>query len=906
MPLPRRLFRLGIRRPGGARDEMLEELQFHLDSRISQLVARGMAPDAARAEAERRLGGSLAEARRRLGDSAERRDRRMDMLEGMRNLADDVAYAFRGLARRPGFTVAAVLMLAVGIGANTALYSAVDALLLRSLPFAEPGRLMDIVQTNGPGENAPWSWPRYRYFHDAAESYTSVALHTYSQTTLTGADPERVGIEEVTAPYLRTLGVPVRLGHDFPADLDAGPGARRMALISDALWQRRYNADPAVAGKTISLNRESWEIAGVLPPGFRGLSGRADALVNLSARQADDLAQPWSLEFDLIGRLRPGVTPAAAASEAHIVGARIAEVFPVEKGTLTTDAAPERWTADARPLDTIRVAPALRRSLLVLFGAVGMVLLITCVNMANLLMARALARKQEIAVRLAIGASRGRLIRLLVTESLVLALIGGVASMGVALAGTRILSLINPAEALRAQGLEGGIGAVSFDTIHLDASALAFAFGLTLVVGLMFGLAPAWRGTRADLSRDLRDGTPLSRGGHGIGISRRSLVVAEVALALVLLAGSGLMLRSLANLLRVDPGFDARHVLTLRLALPPGDVAPDSMPGFYDEIQSALAAVPGVTGVALQDCPPLSGGCNGTIMTFADRPPSATGNAMIGVHWVSPSWFRTMHVPLVGGRGFTGADRIGSPKVVVINETAARKYFAGENPLGKQVAVYQGGFNTGAEVVGIVGDVRYGTIDSTARPDVYLPYAAAPISRMMIFARTAQDPAAVAPSIVARLRQVVPAAPIYDIQPMEARVASASSQARFSAILLGVFALVALTLAMTGIYGVMSFAVAQRTREIGIRIALGADRRRVLSLILREGGLLAVAGAALGLAARARGHPRASRHAVRGDHDRPLDLRGDDRRAGAAALMASWLPARRAARVDPMVAIRSS
>jgi predicted permease len=905
MPTPRRLFRLGLRRPGGARDEMQEELQFHLDARIDQLVARGLTPEAARAEAERRLGGSLAQTRRRLGDSAERRDRRMEMLEGMRNLADDVAYAFRGLARRPGFTIAAVLMLAVGIGANTALYSAVDTLLLRSLPYAEPSRLIDVVQTNGPGDTSPWSWPRYRYFHDAARSYSSMALHVSSQKTLTGADPERIGIEEVTTPYLRTLGVPVRLGHDLPADLDAGPGARRVALISDALWQRRYNADPDVVGKTISLNRASWEIAGVLPPGFRGISGRADVLVNLTARPADDLVQPWSLEFDLIGRMRPGATPQAAASEAHIVGARIAEVFPVEKGTLTTDAAPERWSADARPLDTIRVAPALRRSLLVLFGAVGMVLLITCVNMANLLMARALARKQEIAVRLAIGASRGRLIRLLITESVVLALVGGIASIGIALLGTRILSVINPVEALRAQGLEGGIGAVSFQMIHLDGSALAFAFGLTLVVGLLFGLAPAWSGTRSDLSRDLRDGTPLARRARGLGVSRRSLVVAEVALALVLLAGSGLMIRSLANLLQVDPGFDASQVLTLRLALPPGEVAPDSMPGFYDEIQGALAALPGVRGVALQDCPPLSGDCNGTIMTFADRPPTATGNAMIGVHWVSPDWFRTMHVPLVRGRGFTAADRIGGPRVVVINETAARKYFPGEDPIGKQVAVYQGGFDAGAEVVGIVGDVRYGTIDSTARPDDYISYGQARVPRMMIFVRTAQDPALAAPAVVARLRQVAPAAPLYDIQPMESRVASASSQARFSAILLGLFALVALTLAVTGIYGVMSFAVAQRTREIGIRIALGADRRRVLSLIRREGGQLALAGGALGQAAALAATPVHRGMLFGVATTDPWTYAAMIALLAAAALMASWVPARRASRVDPMVAIRS-
>ena len=558
----------------------------------------------------------------------------------------------------------------------------------------------------------------------------------------------------------------------------------------------------------------------------------------------------------------------------------------------------------SRPLDTIRVASGLRRSLLVLFGAVGLVLLIACVNLANLLVARAISRKQEIAVRLALGAARSRLVRLLVTESAVLAMLGGIGSLAVALAGARILSGINPQETLRVQGLEGGIGAVGFDTIRLDGRALLFAFVVTVLVGLLFGLLPALRATRADLTHDLKDGSSAAGSGRRVGVSRRSLVVAEVSLALVLLAGSGLMIRSLANLLSVDPGFDSSNVLTLRLSVPAGNVAPDSMPGFYDALQATIAAVPGVQQVSLADCPPLSNGCNLTIMTFADRPQNSSGNAMVGVHWVSPSWFSTMRVPLKRGRVFSETDRLGTPKVVLINEEAARTYFRGEDPIGKKVAIYQGGFHTGAEVIGIVGNVRFGTIDSTARPDTYISYGQASISRMMIFVRTAGDPLAIAASVRAAIRDAAPRNPIYDVQAMSSRVASASAQTRFSAILLGLFAAIALSLAVMGIYGVMSFAVAQRTREIGIRMALGAGRRRVLGLVVREGVILGGVGVLIGLAA-ALALTRVMRTML-------FEVKTTDLASyvamvavlAAAAFVASWIPARRAAKVDPMVALR--
>jgi putative ABC transport system permease protein len=377
-----------------------------------------------------------------------------------------------------------------------------------------------------------------------------------------------------------------------------------------------------------------------------------------------------------------------------------------------------------------------------------------------------------------------------------------------------------------------------------------------------------------------------------------------VALALVLLAGSGLMIRSLGNLLAVDPGFDGRNVLTLRLSVPPGVLAPDSMPGFYERLQEEIRGVPGVDDVAIADCPPLNNGCNGTIMTFADRPRTATGNAMVGVHWVSPNWFATMRVPLKRGRLFSDDDRLNGPKVVLINEAAARQYFRGEDPIGKRVAVYQGGFHTGAEIIGIVGDVRYGTIDSTARPDTYISYTQARLSRMMVFVRASGDPSALVPGVRAVVRRVAPHAPVFDIRSMSARVATASAQARFSAILLGLFAGVALSLAVMGIYGVLSFGVAQRTGEIGIRMALGAERGQVLALVLRDGAVLALTGLAIGLMA-ALALTRVLRTMLfEVTTTDPLTYGAMGLVLGLAVLAASWIPARRAARIDPITALR--
>lgn len=903
MSKSRRLFSFGLFGKRTARAEMLEEIAFHLDARIAQFVAHGMSEDAARTEALRRLGSTVADVQQRLGKSAEQKSRRIDMRERMHDFMDDVRYALRGLKRNPGFTIVAVLTLGIGIGANTSIYSAVDALLLRSLPYREPEQLVDVVQTSPDEGVAPWSYLKFEAYRNAQQSLSSLAAYTTAQRNITDVEPERLAVEEVTGKYLATLGTGLAFGTDFPKDIDAGAGARKLVIISDALWQRRYNADPQIVGKSLPMENEPWEIIGVLRPGFRGLSGNAEALINVTARSADGLKEAWALEFSIVGRLKPGVTPAHAAAEASLLGPRIYAMF-TQEGTLTTSKALAQHTATARPLNTIRVAPTLRRSLLVLFGAVGMVLLIACVNLANLLLARSLVRKPEIAVRLAIGAGRARLVRMLVTESVVLAFMGGVVSLVVAAAGTRILSAINPLETLRVQGLDGAIGAVGFEGIRLDGSALLFTFLVTLLVGVVFGLAPAIRATKSDLTRDLKSGSAASGGGKREGLSRRTLVVAEIAIALVLLAGSGLMIRSLSNLMQINPGFSGENVLTLRVTIPRGTLVADSMAGFYTQLQSEIAALPGVTSVGLSDCAPLSNGCNGTIMTFADRPPSATGNKMVGAHWVTPAWFQTMRVPVKRGRMFTEADREGTGKVIVINEEAAKKFFPNEDPIGKRVAVYQGGFHTGAEVIGIVGDVRYHSVDSPARPDAYISYAQSPISRMIIYVRTTGDPTSMAPTVRAVVRRFAPRNPVYDIQAMTARMASASAQARFSATLLGLFATVALVLAMMGIYGVMSFGVAQRTREIGIRVALGADRSRVLGLVLREGALLAVVGVAIGSIA-ALSFTRLLRTML-------YEVSVTDAPTyalmivllGTAVLVATWIPARRAASVNPVSALR--
>ncbi|HTE47160.1 MAG TPA: FtsX-like permease family protein, partial [Gemmatimonadaceae bacterium] len=494
---------------------------------------------------------------------------------------------------------------------------------------------------------------------------------------------------------------------------------------------------------------------------------------------------------------------------------------------------------------------------------------------------------------------------LILTESLLLAVLGGAASVLVAWLGVRALGSVNPETTLRV-ARDNALGAVALSSIQLDWVALAFTFGVALVVGLTFGLAPALATTRASIADALKDGGPEAKRGdrRRSFTSRRLLVVSEVALALILLAGSGLMIRSLGQLLATNVGFDPQNVLTVRLSLPRDGGARDSLPSFYTQLLDRMRAIPGVTDAAINSCPPLSGGCAATAVRLPEHPEIDMAHSpSIGVDWASPTWFATMHVPVKRGRVFTTADRIGGPQVVVLNEAAARKLWPNENPIGRRVELGMSDLNN-AEVIGIVGDVRQ-RADSAMTPNAYAAYYQAPMPDMMIFIRTSRHPAALGAEVRRAIHEVAPSSPVYDMQTMSDRAADATARARFSAVLLSLFAATALSLAAIGIYGVMSLAVTARTREIGIRIALGADRGRVQRLVVGEGAALVAIGAVAGI-----GGALLCTRVLRTllfdvTPSDPITYVAIVVLLGAAALLASWLPARRAARVDPLTALRA-
>ena len=884
--------------------ELDEEIRFHLSLEAMQRehAAQGaLSPRDARFAARRRFGNPTY-----LKEEA----RRMSGLGFFDIVQQDLRFALRTFRRTLGFTMVAVLTLAIGIGANTAIFSVVNAMLLRPLPFPEPDRLMEISLVaprlhDMPGDDRMvWSYPKAATFRRAQTVFVDIALYASDQQTIRigGGEAQREVGETVDEHYLPTLGIRPALGRGFLAEENQAPKPRAVVLISDELWKRSFNADPGILGHTLDIDNTPHTIVGVLPPGFHGLTGRANLWRTIADGREWVYTAAWDHEFVMIGRLERGVSAEQARNAVVVLGRRVDATYPMKGPKGDGD----NWGATARLLDATRVEPAVRRSLLVLLVAVGFVLLIACANLANLFLVRASTREREIAVRLAIGAARRRLVRQLLTESMLLSVAGGLASLLVAWWGVRILSTLNPANTFAAQGF-GGLGVVTFTALRLDLAAFAFAMMAALITGVLFGLVPALQATRPSLSAALKEGTSHD---EASGLRRRlttrnGLVVTEMALALVLLAGSGLMLRSLAKLVAINPGFDATNVLTLRLTFP-GQARPrDSLPGFYQELVSRLRALPGATDVALGDCPPLSRGCNRTMIRFRDRAPAAQGSEpSLGVHWVTPEWFATLRVPLKAGRLFTDADRKGTRKVVLVGETAARRFWPNESPIGRPIGVGQGGFSDTAYVVGVVGDVRFHTIDSLPEADVYLPYYQSPSARLMVYVRTSGDPTSLAAAARRTIHDLAPDLPVYDVRTLASRVADATAQMRFSAWLLALFAAAALALAMVGIYGVMSFSIAQRRREIGIRVALGAARRDVVRLVVGQGVALAAAGALVGLAGAA-----ATTRVLQsllfdvGTTD-PLTFVMVTALLLAAAIIATWLPARRAASVPPVEVLR--
>ena len=897
MILLHRLKSLGrwVFRRGEVERQLHDELESFIELAAKDKIRDGVAPEAARRLARLELGGV---------DQTKERVRWFRWGAQLDVLLQDLRYGWRSLISQPGFTAIVVVTLAVGIGANTAVYSVVDATLLRPLPFRDPDRLMAVFLMEPSGNNGTlsriaWSYPKYETFRQNQQVFEDAALYSTLLINLTGdGEPERLQMEEVSSGYFPILGVDAQLGRTFLPAEDAIPGQSFVTILSDGLWRRRFGADPSVIGRMIDLDSKPYTVVGVLPAKFQGLGSPADLWVPVHRLDSETLGQRWQHNWSLVARIKPDVRVEQAQSATRVLGRIIDEAHPD-----STDVR-SGWGAMAEPLEDIRTDPTIRDSVLVLFGAVSFVLLIACVNVANLLLARGNSRKREIAIRCAIGASRFRVIRQLLTESLLLAILGGAASLAFAYASIYVLRAINPFGVAFASGRRFRGFLFTLNTIHLDSRALLFTLAISIATGIVFGLVPAIQAARENATDSLKRGNAQIRARHFMA-GRGILVIVEIALAFVLLVGAGLMIKSLDRLVGTRIGIDPNNILSARLTLPAGFGGTQAA-GLFDEVERRVAAQPGVISAGLSSCHALEGRCQESIIRFLDRPKVPTGaEPAIGTLLVSPDYFKTMKIPLLRGRLFGSADREAAPLVVIVNETAARRFWPGENPVGKRVQVgFGAAFTRGAEVVGVVGDVRYGPMDQPPQPDAYQPYRQAPPRTMILFGKTTGDPVALAAAVRREAGALGRSLPVYDIKTMRRRINDATVRPRFNAILLTAFAVIAIVLATVGIYGVMSVAVRQRTNEIGIRMALGARSEDVVRQVVRQAGVLILIGIAIGLAGALVATRALSSVLYKVQPHDPQTYVAIVMILVAAALLASYLPARRASSIDPSITLR--
>ncbi|MBA3346667.1 MAG: ABC transporter permease [Gemmatimonadales bacterium] len=812
----------------------------------------------------------------------------------------DIRFAIRGLTRSPAFTLVAVLTLAIGIGANTAIFSVVNAVLLKPLAYADPERLISL-RARLTGDNAGGvasSAPEYHDYRRQVPGIEDVAAVWPININLTGhGEPERIQAAGVTSNYFSLLGVPPALGRDFTPEDDGGR-IGYVALISHDLWQRRFGGDRSVIGKTVRLDDDPMTIIGVMPRGFRHPVESGASPMELWAPVDLDNPDPNFVNdrraqfFDLIGRVKSQSSVERVQGELAGLTARLSRQYP--------EAYPPNlgWRAEAVSLAE-RVVGDVRPALLVLLGAVGFVLLIACANVANLLLARATTRDREIAIRTALGGSRGRLIRQLLTESLLLASIGGVLGLLIALWGTSALSQLAGLYLPRAR------------EIGIDPVVLGFTALLVLLTGVGFGLIPALQASRPDLQSVLKDaGRGASAGSHRARV-RGALVVAEVAVALVLLAGAGLLLRSFERLLAVEPGFNPENLLTLQVWLPwPNQpekgryFTHDQRLAFYERAAEAVRRMPGAGGVALTSRLPLRGrndarfAIEGRPARSDEPPPTAE------IRFVSPNYFETMEIPLLQGTGLPPvADRKGNA-TTVINQTMAEEYWPGESPIGRRLKL-EDSDQPWLTVVGIAGDVRQVGLEQPAREEMYVSHQVWSGQQMAMVVRTPDRPEELSAAVTKAIHSVDPEQPVFSVVPMEQVIAEASAERRFSMLLLVLFAAIALILSAIGIYGVMAYTTTQRLHEIGIRMALGAGAQDVMGLVVGQGMRLVGLGLAIGLLG-AWGLSRVLTSQLYGvSAGDPATYAGVAVLLGLVALSASYLPALRATRVDPVIALRS-
>jgi predicted permease len=890
---------LGSLRKNKLENQLDDELRFHIEMRAQDFVEAGLTTEEARHRAERLFGNPTL---------LKEMTREIDMIGRVETILQDLRYAARTLRKQPSFALAAVLTLAVGIGANTAVFSAMDATLFRNFPFEEPDQLMrvSLIAPSMFGQpkydNLVWSYPKYETFRDLQSVFEATALYRAQTSNLSGTDePEQVRCELVGASYFPILKVKMTLGRTFLPEEDATPGTHFVAVISQGLWQRRFGGDPQIIGKTIKLDLKPYTIVGVLQTGFQGLSGPADVWIPVHTRPAEDLSQRWSHSWELIARLKRGVSAGQAKIAVALLGLRIDAAHP--------DRTFKGWGAKARTLNEARADTAVRTSLLVLFGAVTFVLLIASANIANLLLARGTLRWRETAVRLAVGASRLRLIRQLLTESFVLGTAGALASLAVAWFGIRFLITMNPVNSVALwRSHSSGLTLLGTSSIQLDGRALFFTFGVAIFTVVLFGLAPALALSRPNLTDALKgaDAFAPKLTGAPMLASKSILVVAEIALAVVLLVGAGLMIKSFDRLIANPIGVDPENVLTFLVSVPAAHSETDTATPFFGQLEMRIHSLPGVLSAGMNNCYPLAGGCNATIIWFRDRPSVAEGSEPgVGVYTVSPDYFKTLKIPLLSGRWFKSTDRKAAPKVIVINQTAARTFWPGLDPIGKPIAIGQNDFGDRAEVIGIVGDVRYRGMDHPPEPDVYVSYLQSRQDSLVVFVRTTTSPSALISAIRSEVHALNKDLPVYDVKPLRDRISESTSKARLSAILLMSFSGIALVLAAIGIYGVMSYMVAQRTREIGIRMALGAQGANVRALLLRRGLALTAFGIGIGAAAALVTTRILATMLYQVKPDDPLTFVLMAGLLGLVAMVATYIPARRATRVDPMTVLRA-
>jgi len=804
-------------------------------------------------------------------------------------MTKDLLHSIRSLIRHPAFTAVAVITLMLAIGVNTTIFSVVNAVLLKALPFRDPQQLVSIAKAPGDGGLPGIAAYQYLAWKDRNTSFDDLAAFTDNNFNLTGiGEPERISCAQVTSSLFTTLGVqPVR-GRFFVAEEDK-PGMSNVAVVSEAFWQRRFGRDESVLQKTLTLDNKPYLIVGVMPNNFR-YPGEFDVWLPLALDPVKEFQGDWFQLVDVAGRLKRNATLAGAQSELNLIARQ----------------ASERGKGEPLPFAAVDVAPlhkqlvaGIRVTVLVLWGAVGLVMLLACINVASLMISRTLARQREMAVRAAVGARRWQLIRQLLTESVLVGVVGGALGLLIAVWGTRAISSLVP------KGFTSSV--YDLNNIRLDLRVFAFTLGLSVLTGIVFGLAPALTASRPDLIGALRNSRAHGLMSFGLRSFRGWLVVAELALAVVLLLAAGLLVRSFNKLVAVDLGFDRENVLTTRIALPRSSYTkPQQVQAFYDDLLQRVKSLPGVQSAGIINHTPLQGFGMIAFMGIEGYPKiDQKKDPAVGIGTVSADYFRTLKIPLLSGRYYDARDGADGQKVAVANQAFAKRFFSNSDPLGKRVGFgceeSEGLCRT---IVGVVGNIRQESITDEVAPEIYIPFAQARMNSVTLLVRTDSDPLALARSVRNEVLAIDKNQPVYDVKTLAQRVDEAVAVSRSLMVLFASFALLALVLGAVGIYGIVSYSVTQRTHEIGIRMALGARAANVLSLIMKNGLTLVLTGIVIGVGS-AFGLTRFLATLLFG-------IQPTDRVTFVVvsatffviAMVAALIPAIRATRVDPLIALR--